>query len=100
MLVSPNEFVGLVNHAKCVITTSFHGTAFSLICHTPFYYIRLRDGMDERTESILTKVGLTSRLIEKNWNGTLENIDFIRADEILNAKKEEDHNLLKEALNL
>lgn len=98
VLVSPNEFVGLVNHAKCVITTSFHGTAFSLICHTPFYYVRLCDGMDERSESILAKIGLTSRLIEKDWNGTMENIDFKSADEILRAKREEDCNLLREAL--
>ena len=98
VLVSPNEFVGLVNHAKCVVTTSFHGTAFSLICHSPFYYVRLCDGMDERTESILAKVGLTSRLIEKDWNGTLEDIDFKSADEILCTKREEDCNLLREAL--
>lgn len=98
VLVSPNEFVGLVNHAKCVVTTSFHGTAFSLICHTPFYYVRLNDGMDERAESILTKVGLANRLIDKEWNDRFETIDFSEANAALNSFRQFDMGLLKESL--
>lgn len=32
--VGPREFLWLINHAKAVVTTSFHGTAFSLIFET------------------------------------------------------------------
>lgn len=38
---SPDEFISLIKYATCVITTSFHGTALSIICNTPFYCLKL-----------------------------------------------------------
>lgn len=37
MDVGPAEFLWLVDHAKAVVTSSFHGTAFSLIFNKRFY---------------------------------------------------------------
>lgn len=70
-IVSPAEFVSLVNNAQCVITTSFHGTAFSIICNTPFYTIRLNDGADERSEELLKKLNLLDRMVDKSSFPTL-----------------------------
>ena len=36
------EFLGWLKYANCVVTNSFHGTAFSVIFNRPFYNIRLR----------------------------------------------------------
>lgn len=35
--VGPAEFLGWINNAKCVVTNSFHASAFSIIFNTPFY---------------------------------------------------------------
>ncbi|MDY4527641.1 MAG: polysaccharide pyruvyl transferase family protein, partial [Parabacteroides sp.] len=38
---SPESFVGYFRDAACVVTISFHGTAFSIIFNRPFYTLRL-----------------------------------------------------------
>ena len=35
--VGPSEFLGWIANAKCVVTNSFHATAFSVILNTPFF---------------------------------------------------------------
>lgn len=65
-VISPDEFVSLINNAQCVVTTSFHGTAFSIVCNTPFYTIRLNDGADGRSEELLSKLNLLDRMIDKS----------------------------------
>lgn len=35
--VGPAEFLRWINEAKCVVTNSFHATAFSIIFNTPFF---------------------------------------------------------------
>ena len=54
----PREFVWLVDHAQCVATSSFHGTAFSLIFEKEFYAIT--DSPTSRISNILQKCGLSS----------------------------------------
>lgn len=65
-IVSPDEFITLVKSAKCIITSSFHVTAFSIINRIPFYTVRLNDNADERSENLLQALGLMDRLIDKN----------------------------------
>ena len=48
-----DDFVSLFKYARYVITTSFHGTAFSLIFGKPFYSVKLHDGGDTRYVNIL-----------------------------------------------
>ena len=50
---SPNEFIGLVANAAMVVTTSFHGTAFSIIYCKPFVSIKQNKPSDLRISSIL-----------------------------------------------
>lgn len=62
------EWIKLIDNAKVVFTNSFHGTAFSIICNTPFVSIK-RDtgpvGMNSRIESLLGSLGLTQQM----WPG-------------------------------
>ena len=56
------EFISLIKNAAFVITSSFHGTAFSLIFRKQFYSI----GMGKRAgrvESLLEQLGISNRLI-------------------------------------
>ena len=86
-VISPNEFVSYVRHAECVITTSFHGTAFSLICNTPFYSVRLNAPSDDRIMSLLSQVELLDRFIDKDCLPSFDQIDFNRANKILEEKR-------------
>jgi hypothetical protein len=65
--VSPGEFIGLIKYASCVITTSFHGTIFSIISKKPFYTIKVGN-WDTRVDSLLASFDLSDRglPVEKN----------------------------------
>lgn len=63
---SPNEFVGWVENAAMVITTSFHGTAFSVIYRKPFVSIKQNCPSDLRIETLLESCGLIDRFIDCN----------------------------------
>lgn len=58
---SLNEFLWLFDNAACVLTDSFHGTAFSLLFNTPFVDI-LPEQYAERNKAILSRYGLDSRI--------------------------------------
>ena len=73
---SPEEFLGLIKNAACILTTSFHGTAFSVIFNRPFYCIALNDGYDTRSQSLLASIGLEHRIIGKNDMPVFSKIDY------------------------
>lgn len=75
-VVSPAGFVSLVRNAQCVVTTSFHGTAFSIINKTPFYTLQLNDGADERSYNLLSSIGLNDRFIDKNSTIRFSSVNF------------------------
>lgn len=60
---SPEEFLQLIKNATLVLTTSFHGTIFSLIFRKNFYTIDINSEINERSLSILSAIGLQDRLI-------------------------------------
>lgn len=96
---TPEEFISLIANARCMVTTSFHGTAFSIILKTPFYTVRLNDGADGRSEDLLNNLGLRDRMIDKNITPIFELPDFtrplIRLEELRNSSLE----YLKNALS-
>ena len=69
----PIDFLNLVYHAKFVISSSFHGTVFSILFEKPFYSI-INGEHDLRIETLLNKVGLDDRIIYKE-NDISEKID-------------------------
>lgn len=64
--VGPSEFVYLFKNASFVITTSFHGTAFSVIFNKPFYALVKEGNKDDRLTSFLQLLGLKDRAIYLN----------------------------------
>lgn len=92
--VSPESFVGWFKEADCVVTTSFHGTAFSLIFQKPFYAINLGDGWDNRVGSLLKNVGLESRSIQLGRIPTFEDIDYDLVENKISVLRKESADFL------
>lgn len=60
----PAEFLWLIKNASCVVTNSFHGTAFSVNFCTPFYTVlNSKRGSNARITSLLNSVNLMGRIV-------------------------------------
>lgn len=96
---SPQAFVNWMRWASCVVTTSFHGTAFSIILNRPFYSIALGCG-DTRAASLLKQVGLEERMIGKTASPTFQEIDYVgrKVNDRLDACRNEAMEFLKHNL--
>ena len=99
----PVEFLDLINNAKCVLTDSFHGTAFSINLHTPFYVFARDYGsahsQNSRVESILKKMNMQDRFEPKEVSQKYSQIDFNKSEEVLKAERTKARDYLKAAFN-
>lgn len=61
----PNAFLNLMNLSEYVVTTSFHGTIFSLVFHKKFVYINGKNhkSTDDRTSFLLEQLELMNKYI-------------------------------------
>lgn len=74
----PIDFISLISGAELFISNSFHGTAFSIIFHTPFFVFKRKIGnVNTRMEDLLSSLGLQDRWIE-------DESDFSRLNEKIN----------------
>lgn len=64
---APEDFIGLIDGAEYVVTSSFHATAFSIILHKPFF-ADVGVAYHGRIQNLLEMTGLTDRALQK---GTL-----------------------------
>lgn len=62
--ITPNEFVGYFAYADFIFTTSFHGTAFSIILEKDFYTLSFKK-RSERITDLLNELNLTNRFVEQ-----------------------------------
>lgn len=69
------EFISLVKSADFVVTTSFHGTAFSVLFEKQFYSLGMGDNSG-RVSSLLSLIGLENRLLEDVEHAFNERIDY------------------------
>lgn len=98
--ISPETFVDIIRNAACVITTSFHGTAFSVIFNRPFYTIRMNDGADTRSQSLLTSLGLQDRMIDASHSPTFSTIDYTEANAKLEGLRRNSQKFMMDALQV
>ena len=61
--LNPIEFISYFKEASFVVTSSFHGTAFSLIFQKEFYVIGMGH-LADRSASLLHLIGLSERLLQ------------------------------------
>ncbi len=80
--VGPREFLWLMAHAQRIVTSSFHGTAFSIIFRKEFYSI-VNPAAPSRIHSLLELLGLQEvSELEENFDRNI-NIDWNRVSDIL-----------------
>lgn len=75
-MVDPTLFVALYKHASHIITTSFHGTAFSLMFNRPFDVVSVSPEVDSRAKDLLHQVGLNNRMINLPDDRSTGKIDW------------------------
>lgn len=86
---TPEEFVDTIRNAACVVTTSFHGTAFSVIFNRPFYTIKLSNSGNTRSASLLKSISLEDRLIGINDFPSYSDIDYNNVNNKLEILRKE-----------
>lgn len=60
---SPNKFLTIIRNSTIVVTTSFHGLAFSIIFEIPFVVVKSHTSKDDRLLSLLELIGCADRAI-------------------------------------
>ncbi len=97
----PREFVGLIKHARAVVTNSFHGTVFSLKYHIPFFTY-LVGSMSSRVVDLLQEVGLENQIVYgyKKIADDMLDVDFSMADKVLQSKREYSLAFIEKALEV
>lgn len=95
----PQDVLSLINGAEFVVTSSFHGTALSILLKKQFYTIKCRDGNNVRTESILNLLQLKDRMIENiSEIDVSSSINYSNVEEILNIEREKSRTFIKNSL--
>lgn len=100
--VGPLEFLNLIQNAKLVLASSFHGTAFAIKLQKPFFAIG--GAKDARISTLLETAGLENRAIDlTDMEQKLPkafDISFDEAQARLGKKIEESITYLRKALEL
>ena len=93
------EFLSLIKNARCVITNSFHATAFSINFNTPFISV-MRERANSRINDLLHLMDLEERrLTDFNDLDLMDKaIDFEKVNDLLNEQREVALKYLKDSL--
>ena len=104
--VGPVDFINLIKNATCVITDSFHATAFSINFKVPFVSLLRQDltdkaEMSSRIYSILKQMHLEHRLIKdiEDIPKNILSINFNESAELLSGYRKKSIDFLKKGLN-
>ncbi len=84
--VTPEKFLSLIYYADYVVTSSFHGTVFSIVFEKTFFCTMTanKNGTNGRLENILELTGLQNRLT--GMESYDEKIDFDAVKHLLEPK--------------
>lgn len=93
---SIKNFLSYVKNAECMITDSFHGTAFAINFNTSFVEVLPNNNTGTRNMSILRLTGLSNRILkDDDVDLAMTTIDFSETNRILEKKREESIEILK-----
>lgn len=97
----PDSFVALVKNATCVVSNSFHATAFSFIFNKNMFVVKRSDGLNIRMQDLLGRYGIIDHLVNSvsiNELGDRFEIDYENVNPILQKEIEESKLWLKNQL--
>ncbi len=95
---SPEDFVSYFKHASCVVTTSFHGTAFSVIFNKPFYTLKVSAATDVRAKSLLHSLNLDDRMVDVLDRPSFTEVNYSEANQLLCGLRKSSEQFLTEHL--
>ena len=83
-----DDFVSAFKYAQVIITSSFHGTAFSVVFEKPFYSYKLGDSVDGRYVELLEKLKLEDVLVEYDYEPKcIPQIDYVKVNRLRDEMK-------------
>ena len=98
MKYSVNDFVSMFRFARHVVTTSFHGTVFSIIFEIPFTVYPLWDGYDLRYMELLHNLGAEDRIAEPEAPLLLKDMEFVAIKDKLAQLRKSSFEFLEKCL--
>ena len=100
--VGPIEFLNLIRNAEIVLSSSFHGTIFSILLNKPFFALNGKE--DLRINTLLKKMGLEERSVNfSDYESKCKNafnINFELAEQKLNEERKKSEKYLKRVLDI
>ena len=94
----PDDFLSYIRYSDFVVTTSFHGTAFSIIFNKQFVCPVFND--NTRINSLLTVVDLNARLVRTPEEAlSLPSINYDNVDDLLEQERVVSRHFLEVALS-
>lgn len=97
--LSPAQFVSYFKHAACVVTTSFHGTAFSVVYERPFYCMRMNSDKDDRILSLLAELDIMDRSVKDVDDISYSLVDYGKVRPKLETLRQQSKEFLLHALS-
>lgn len=95
--VSPEDYCGLFKYATCIVSISFHATAFSLMFKRNFYVLE-SEGKD-RAYNLLSYLGLEDRMVLSTSDVQFTPVDYSHYDELIERKRNESLEFLIKAIS-
>lgn len=98
--LSPFQWLGYFATCDCVITTMFHGMTYSLLNHKNFCMLQTPYRRN-KVGNLLDELGLSGRLVDENEGlGKVfsTDVDFLKIDKLLEAKRIRSGKFLLKAL--
>lgn len=98
----PKEFLELIKGAAVVCTDSFHGTAFSINFHTPFYVFERNYGSAQKQSSRILSLLTQMKMMHRYEVSAIKNesdIDFSYSDAVLNLEREKSKQYVKNSIS-
>lgn len=93
---SPVDFVNKFRNAKAVVTSSFHGVAFSLIFKKSLYAVQYGDDQDARYTNVLKSIGAEEMLIDLHQDVCPQTFDYGNTNKLISDLRVHSFNFIKE----
>lgn len=97
----PQHFLGLIRDADFVVTTSFHGTVFSILYEKQFLCVLNNNDRNSRMETLMCNLGIKHRMVRDvsacNIMDYLD-IDYVYVNQKLADMREKSIQFLKDSI--
>jgi hypothetical protein len=99
--VRPEQFLGYIKNAEIILTSSFHGTAFSILMNKPFIVFLSGDkGRDARIVELLSRLNLSDRVFDIQMATDVfeRGIDYTLVNEKISVSRKQSIGFLRNIL--